>query len=689
MGTFLVIIIILITTLGFLTYNTTKTILINELKEESLKTMDNAYHYFIENYINENERILENLLTEIKSQDIKIDSTLSNSTGYLWEIVQKFNSNIWYVYIGTESGDIYVYPEWEPPEGYDPRVRPWYQSAIKKEGKISWSEPYQEYITNKMVVSSSITISESDRIIGVLSIDTSLEKVNNIINNMNFGENSYSILIDNNGYLISHPDSSMIGSNIRNESWYSELTFEEKGVHMTQLNGVDTFISYIIVPETGWKLLAFIPRESIDEVIKPLRNRAISIAIIGILITVIISYLISDWFTRKIGGLIRAMDEVENGNLLKIDNYIICKEFIDISEKFNIMIDRIKGTEDRLRHFSFYDTLTEVYNRNYFEEKILELENEHLENAGVMVFDVDGLKLINDSFGHDKGDQLLINIVNIIQECIPENSLLFRTGGDEFTLVLLETDKQELESIFKKVKNMAGDYQGFNNIPLSVSMGYSITSKEVDSISEAYLDADNHMYREKLHKSNSVRSTLVRTLMRALETRDYITEGHGERMQSLITSFAHDLGLSEQKTHDLCLYAQFHDIGKVGVPDKILFKEGPLTKEERLEMQKHTEMGYRIAMASPQLNHIAEWILKHHEWWNGQGYPLGLSGEDIPIESRILAIIDAYDAMTSDRPYREALSASKAVNELKKYAGIMFDPELVEKFIDILEEDES
>ena len=157
------------------------------------------------------------------------------------------------------------------------------------------------------------------------------------------------------------------------------------------------------------------------------------------------------------------------------------------------------------------------------------------------------------------------------------------------------------------------------------------------------------MYRIKLHSSQSTRSAIVQTLMKALEARDYITEGHADRLQELVAIVALSLGLPERSIGDLRLLAQFHDIGKVGIPDRILFKKGSLTNQEFAEMKQHCEIGHRIALSAPDLVPIADWILKHHEWWNGKGYPLGLKGEEIPLECRILAIADAYDAMTSDQ----------------------------------------
>ena len=153
----------------------------------------------------------------------------------------------------------------------------------------------------------------------------------------------------------------------------------------------------------------------------------------------------------------------------------------------------------------------------------------------------------------------------------------------------------------------------------------------------------------------------------------------------LTEELANKINMPNPQILDLLLFAKFHDIGKIGIPDSILLKPGPLTPDERREMQRHSEIGYRIAQASIDLQPIAEWVLKHHEWWNGGGYPFGLAGEDIPVQSRILAIADAYDAMVSDRPYRKATSMEEALAELKIYSGIQFDPVLVELFIEMLQ----
>ena len=192
------------------------------------------------------------------------------------------------------------------------------------------------------------------------------------------------------------------------------------------------------------------------------------------------------------------------------------------------------------------------------------------------------------------------------------------------------------------------------------------------------------MYRHKLIEHQSVHSAIISSLEKALEERDYETEAHVKRMKSLAIKFSKELKLSEETLDEVVLLAALHDIGKISITDSIILKTTSLTQKEWQIIKRHPEVGYRIAESSAELAPIAKGILYHHEWWNGKGYPKGLAGENIPLISRIISIVDAFDAMTNDRPYRKALSTKKAIEELKRCAGSQFDPTLVNKFIEII-----
>ncbi|MFO7877740.1 MAG: HD-GYP domain-containing protein [Desulfovermiculus sp.] len=189
-----------------------------------------------------------------------------------------------------------------------------------------------------------------------------------------------------------------------------------------------------------------------------------------------------------------------------------------------------------------------------------------------------------------------------------------------------------------------------------------------------------------MQRRGSTRSAIIQTLTDSIQAREFNIQGQCDRLQELAISLARSLNVSQDFVNDLSLLARFHDLGKVGIPDYILFKQGSLTEEEWPQIRQHCEIGHRIASSVPDLEPIADWILKHHERWDGRGYPLGLSGQEIPLACRIFAIANAYDAMTNDRPYQKAITRVEALAELKRCAGSQFDPELVEQFIQIVKQ---
>ncbi|MEW6541000.1 MAG: PAS domain S-box protein [Bacillota bacterium] len=363
----------------------------------------------------------------------------------------------------------------------------------------------------------------------------------------------------------------------------------------------------------------------------------------------------------------------ENGNTI-----MVVEQFYDVTER--------RLMEERLRHLSLHDPLTGLYNRYYFEQELRRAEGTRQVPIGVIVCDVDGLKLVNDTLGHDAGDALLVATAAVLKQSFRQGDMIARVGGDEFAVLLPGSGLEIVEEAGDRIREAVANYNSTKpEMALSISVGFAVADESPVNVKELFREADNNMYRVKLHHSRSARSAIVQTLMKALEARDFITEGHADRLQTLVVAMAAALEQNERIMTDLRLLAQFHDLGKVGIPDRILFKAGPLTSEEVAEMRRHSEIGHRIALSAPDLAPIADWILKHHEWWNGGGYPLGLKEEEIPLECRILAIADAYDAMTNDRPYRKAMSHQDAVAELKAYAGIQFDPSLVEVFLKLFD----
>lgn len=345
----------------------------------------------------------------------------------------------------------------------------------------------------------------------------------------------------------------------------------------------------------------------------------------------------------------------------------------DISER--------KRYEEQLKYFSLHDQLTGLYNRRFLEEEIKRLDTPRQLPVSVIMCDLNGLKLTNDVFGHQEGDRLLIKAAEIIRKSCRQEDLIARWGGDEFIILLPQTDIKIAEAIKERIKEKCDSQKG-GPVQVSIALGCATKNSAEGSIWQVLKEAEDQMYSNKLLYAKSYRNALISSLKVALFAKSMETEEHSERLQEMCGKIGERMGLNTQQLNDLELLAILHDIGKVVIEESILMKPGPLTEEEWVQMKKHPEIGYRIVQVAPELFSIAEYILSHHERWDGKGYPRGLKGEEIPLLSRILAVADAFDAMTHDRTYRKAMKSEEALAEIKRNAGTQFDPEVVRVFIE-------
>lgn len=351
--------------------------------------------------------------------------------------------------------------------------------------------------------------------------------------------------------------------------------------------------------------------------------------------------------------------------------------------------DRIMN-EERLRYLSHHDSLTGIPNRTFFEKEIKRLTVSDDYPITILSLDADGLKMINDTMGHDRGDLLLQNLAQILRGSLRDSDILARVGGDEFVILLPKAGKDIAQIIVDRIKSNIDLYNiEYPNLPINVSIGLSTVEYPGKCLEDVLKKADERMYYNKLYQKETSKTKIINSLMAALAERDYISQGHAKRLLDLTLKIGEKMKLPYQILSSLALLCQVHDLGKVSIPEAVLFKEGPLTAEEWEIMRQHPEKGYRIAMvSSPELRDIAELILEHHEWWNGRGYPLGLERDQIPVECRILAVVDAYDAMLHARPYSQAKTKEEAVKELIRCSGSQFDPEIVQLLLDILENEQ-
>lgn len=362
----------------------------------------------------------------------------------------------------------------------------------------------------------------------------------------------------------------------------------------------------------------------------------------------------------------------ENGEICALEGLV-----------FDITARKKRETENR--YLTEHDLMTGLYNRGFFQQEKLRLDNESSLPLAIIIANINGVRLINDAFGHAEGDRLIIMASKVIKGLCRPNDVLARTGGDEFGILLPNTDFKTAFELVKSIKGAFLDYNGGVSKDagfISLSLGCAVKTAEDENIDRIYKSAEEYMYKQKLLDRKSSHSAILSSIKATLFERSQETEEHAERLAKLSLDMGAKLNLPQTKLDELELLAILHDIGKIGINDRILNKPGSLSREEWEAMRKHPEIGFRIAMSSPVFQPIAECILFHHERWDGKGYPHGLRSNQIPLLARILAVADAYDAMTQDRPYRQAMARRDAILEIKENAGKQFDPEVVRIFLE-------
>ncbi|HAN20879.1 MAG: hypothetical protein A2Y15_04645 [Clostridiales bacterium GWF2_36_10] len=346
-----------------------------------------------------------------------------------------------------------------------------------------------------------------------------------------------------------------------------------------------------------------------------------------------------------------------------------------------------KKAQDDLVYLIYHDYLTGLYNRKYYEEIKIMLDKEYYLPISILIADINGVRLINDAFGYAEGDKLIKETSIILQKCCRKEDVLARIGGDEFVIIMPNTNNEEAYKMFNLINKECDVFNENHKIKLyeiNLSIGFCTKNNSNVNIEETAKMADEYLRNQKLLNSKSFHSNLISSIMATVYEKSQETEEHAKRLSVMSKKIGEKLNLPQKTLGELELLSVLHDIGKAVIDDAILNKPGKLTEDEWIIMKKHPEIGYRIAKASSGLEHIADYILAHHERWDGEGYPHRLKGEAIPLLSRILSIVDAYDAMTNDRVYRKAMTEKDAINEIIKNAGTQFDPQIVEAFEKIM-----
>ncbi|PKL11924.1 MAG: PAS domain S-box protein [Spirochaetae bacterium HGW-Spirochaetae-8] len=357
-------------------------------------------------------------------------------------------------------------------------------------------------------------------------------------------------------------------------------------------------------------------------------------------------------------------------------------QFITITKD----ITRRRKAEENLKHSMTHDWLTGLYSRRFFEDELERLARDGHFPLSLVIADVNGLKLVNDTLGHQTGDILLKKAGEVLLKAAREKDVVARWGGDEFAMLLPDTTFEQVSRISSRIQEII-DTSEEDTLTLSISFGYATATDASIDIADTIKHAEDHMYRRKGLQARSSRKSLVQSLQTVLQNKSQEMVRRSNNVQLLTEAFGRKLGMEDKALHELTLLAAIHDIGNVAIAEAVISKPGPLTEEEWETMRRHPEIGYRIALASLDLEPVAEGILHHHEWWDGTGYPHGLKGMAIPLQARVLAITDSFCAMITDRAHAKARTITQAKLEIRQGVANHFDPGLVDIFLEMLEDE--
>ena len=462
------------------------------------------------------------------------------------------------------------------------------------------------------------------------------------------------------------------------EKELQRITMDSIGdaVVTTDMEGHVTYLNKSAVQSTGWTL---------EEICNELfRN---------------VFYMVNEHTFQEIPCIVDKV--LQTSQKQELGDYILLRtksgNFIPIEDSADPIIDKngniygvvvifrdithAKEKKKKIEFLSYHDGLTNLYNRRFYYDNYEGFENASIYPLGFIMGDVNGLKMANDVFGHKTGDNLLITVSDTLSEIAEPEQIVIRWGGDEFVIVVPNATNEKLENIIEHAKkNLQAKYIN-GNLEVSVSFGSAIKENPYDSTDSVLKEAEEKMYHIKLFESKSLRGNTIHALMTTLDEKSQETKEHTVRLSKICIQIAEAMHLPSEGINRLELLAMLHDIGKIGIPDQILGKKGALSDSEWDIMKTHPQIGYRIASNVTELSFVANEILHHHERWDGTGYPSRLSGEQIPVNCRILSVVDTYDAMTNDRIYRKACSKEDALSEIMTCSGSQFDPQIVDIFL--------
>ncbi len=622
------------------------------------------------------------------------------------------------IYAINKDGDIVIDDYYET-ENYDYFNMPFYEDTIKN-GKIIFTDPFYDKQSDKYILTCATPMFDTyGNSIGVVTADIDLSYLPEIIDNYNTEDNKLYIVNDD-GVFIAHDDFSFVKESknileLENEE-IAELgrlsLSTEEGISSFNENGKKFRVYYSTIDELGWKLMFVVSEESIDAPLKKINFYFMLFGIFVILTSVtILTLIVRKNIDKPINVLVDEIELIAKNNFdspisqeifkqnnefskvgktlgsmkaqikkyqeeLELSSRVNRQNAIELERKNNELENKIKVIE----YLSFHDQLTGLNNRRLFEQQLNEFNDSNCFPVHVIVAHVNSLKIINDSFGHEVGDKLLLEYVNVLKSTSIDLKYVSRTSGNEFAILIPSTPSEVVENFLADLSAKCKNRE-INGLTLSVSFGLATLKENHKSIYEILRDAEESMNHNKLYDEPGRRDKTIKIINSTLQEKNPREQLHSERVAKYCEDIAREIGLSSSQQEIISNAGLLHDIGKIGIPEELLNNPGKLTAEEFNVISKHPEIGYRILSSAGDMNDISEMVLAHHERCDGTGYPKNLKCDEIPLGAKIIAVADSFDAMTSDRSYRKGLPVEIAIEELVSCGGTQFDAEIVDIFV--------
>lgn len=606
-----------------------------------------------------------------------------------------------------------------------------YVKNVLRTGRQFVTEPYLAKTGNMVVAVASPIKDDKGKVTGVITGSINLltnKTLSKLVESAVIDKTISGYVITRSGGLVYHPDTrrllaqridDLVISNIKSEPKFSNNYLDTEGNQL--------LVGYAPIKQLGWGVVIQVPVKQALKAGIELRNKIILI----LFISAVIIFLLSVWQARKISAplqsLAEGVEQVAAGNFSVTVDESSQDETGVLARAFNSMVEHIETMQSdilnqqrelRLKNeellvMAITDGLTKLYNYRYFQDCLTQgvaMAKHEQQSVALLIIDIDHFKHYNDLFGHQAGDQLLYELGQLLITELGPNDMVARYGGEEFTVILYGASDEEAIKMAEKIRRAVEQYPfpGREQQPagtLTVSIGVATYPENAKNKEELIKLADEALYKAKYFSRNKVelyfsvldelKSDLnqseaelinsIKMLVRIVNAKDKYTYGHSERVGKYAVAIAEKMGLPAEDIKTIKIGAFLHDIGKIEVSRAILMKRGRLTDEEFDLIKKHPHWGAEMIKTVDALQPVIPLLRHHHERYDGKGYPTGLKGIKIPLHARIMAVADSFDAMTSNRPYGTRKNVKEAIDELKNFAGTQFDPEIVNVFVGLME----